>query len=150
MNTQCTPFDLLAIAVENAADCNFLGASKYLFLAAERSSHPSYRKDVAIFSRMHLATYAYLKKCMNRKNIVFIKPSGLTSNLELPEACTPFVLLAMAVDNAQHCKCSKVFTFLSQAMRESARPEYQSDSETFLRLYNATHAFLAECLEKDG
>lgn len=61
--------------------------------------------------------------------------------------CTPFDLLALAVDEASAKRFPEALNFMGLAMKRSTEPEYAAQGETFLRMYTATQAWLNHCLQ---
>lgn len=61
--------------------------------------------------------------------------------------CTPFDLLALAVDEASSQRFAEALKLLRLAMERSIEPEYADQGETFLRLYGAVQSWLQYCIE---
>lgn len=75
-------------------------------------------------------------------NIVFHAANDLPV-----DRCTPFDLLALAVDEASAKRFPQSLRFMRLAMERSIEPEYAAQGETFLRMYGATQAWFQYCLQ---
>ncbi|EGJ31224.1 MULTISPECIES: GIY-YIG nuclease family protein [Moorena] len=62
---QCSPYDLLALAVDEASEGRHAAALRYMTMAVERSKLPEYASDAQTFIRLHKATGTLVQSCLS-------------------------------------------------------------------------------------